>query len=286
MSFPPPGAVEWPAAGRRADGSDRPGAAEATAVATLGVRVPAWPPATRALAASALPACSPRRRTRAAAPIRPRSSRSSRPCAPPAICSSTGDRPLAYLQRCSISAVSRPAGGTACCGPARPTPPRSPPSSQTRKDRLPREESAHDPGRRVQRAPAGRQPACHLPRGRGAERSPDAGDRRRDEPLGDDLHHAARGRGRRPGAHLHAGRRAALRRASQHRHGLHAGHARPGGTSGAGHRGHARAERRPHGGRRDRARRPGRGRRRAPGRAGLRRGDPARPRRRPSSACR
>jgi L-threonylcarbamoyladenylate synthase len=43
-SFPPPGAVEWPAS-----------AGEATTVATLGVRVPAWPPAARALAGLPFP---------------------------------------------------------------------------------------------------------------------------------------------------------------------------------------------------------------------------------------
>ena len=43
MSFPPAGSVEWPAAA--------PGGAGQTAtVATLGVRVPAWPPGARALA--------------------------------------------------------------------------------------------------------------------------------------------------------------------------------------------------------------------------------------------
>ncbi len=55
MSFPPPGAVEWPEAGRRAGSGDRRGAAEATAVATLGLRVPAWPPAMRALAGLPFP---------------------------------------------------------------------------------------------------------------------------------------------------------------------------------------------------------------------------------------
>ncbi|HUK78681.1 MAG TPA: Sua5/YciO/YrdC/YwlC family protein [Thermoleophilia bacterium] len=58
-SFPSPGAVEWPTTGRRADdggvADDRAGDAEATTVATLGVRVPAWPPAARALAGLPFP---------------------------------------------------------------------------------------------------------------------------------------------------------------------------------------------------------------------------------------
>ena len=64
MSFPPPGAVEWLEAGRAGDGdagivevrrTGGPAAAAATAVATLGVRVPAWPPAMRALTALPFP---------------------------------------------------------------------------------------------------------------------------------------------------------------------------------------------------------------------------------------
>lgn len=66
MSFPPPGAVEWPAAADeaaadraadeaaadRAAGQAAPGrkAGEPITVATLGVRVPDWPPTARALA--------------------------------------------------------------------------------------------------------------------------------------------------------------------------------------------------------------------------------------------
>ena len=60
MSFPPPGAVEWPALADEAT-VDRTGAASgrtgggSTTVRTLGVRVPDWPPAARALAGLPFP---------------------------------------------------------------------------------------------------------------------------------------------------------------------------------------------------------------------------------------
>lgn len=61
-SFPSPGAVEWPAAshpgtaaGDTGDAPDGRAAGEPASVATLGVRVPAWPPAARALAGLPFP---------------------------------------------------------------------------------------------------------------------------------------------------------------------------------------------------------------------------------------
>ena len=211
---------------RRQRPSGRRGAA---AVATLGVRVPAWPSAGRALAGLPFP-CSPRRRTRAAAPD-------------PATLEQV-EPPLRAA--CDLLLDGGPTSGVSFNGArsqrsrGRPwvphatgrrgrRPPRSPPSSQARKDTAPVKSLPMIQVDVFSERPLAGNPLAVFPEAEGLSDRADAGDRHRDEPLRDDLRHAARGRRRRPGAHLHAGRRAALRRAPQHRHGLHAGPLGPGG---------------------------------------------------------
>ena len=101
-----------------------------------------------------------------------------------------------------------------------------------------------------------RQPAGGLPRGRGSHGGADAGDRQRDEPVGDHVRAAAGGRRRRAGAHLHARARAAVRRPPERGHRLRARPPRARGRPRAGHARRARARRRA-----DRRRRLRRGRR-------------------------
>ena len=91
----------------------------------LGVRVPDWPRAARALAALPFPLLASSANLSGGEDPAELAGRRPGRCAPRATCSSTRGRPVAYRQRCSISAACRPAGAFACCGPAPSAPPRS-----------------------------------------------------------------------------------------------------------------------------------------------------------------